>query len=240
MDLIRNSILKDEQNRNKRILVIGVGAIGSHLVAELVKLGFKNITVYDTGLVKEHNLTNQLYSKPTVGMPKVEALSKLISTRYEVDILTPMTLDFSMPYDVVFNCVDVASARREYREKVRSPLFIETAFDVYSSDLVITTDQRYRNMIPTVDGGSTSEVTSACGSRLSVSASITGFIGFTVWALINHLNGDLEADMLNKRLTFMSFNPIAVTELTEQHVEENIEWEVYDANVSSGTEQLPI
>lgn len=239
MDLVRNSILKDESHLQKDILVIGVGAIGSHLVAELVKLGFKDLTVYDIGEVKAHNLTNQLYSQPTVGMPKTEALEKIISTRYGVSINTPLALDMTKKYDVVFNCVDVAEARVQYREQVKADLFIETAFDVYSSDLIITKDPEDRKLIPTVNAN-TSEVTSACGSRLSVSASINGFIGFTTWALINYFNGDLDEDLIGKRVTFMSFNPVAVTVLTEQPVEEEIVWEVYgDVNVSTETGQCP-
>lgn len=57
------------------IHVVGVGALGSLVVANLVRLNLASkIIVYDDDIVEEKNLNNQVYLKQHIGLPKVEAL----------------------------------------------------------------------------------------------------------------------------------------------------------------------
>lgn len=215
MEYIRNEILRESSHKQLKIAVLGVGATGSHIVMELIKLGFTDISIVDTGLVKEHNITNQVYPLTLIGKNKAEALKIITHSRYESNL---QDYDEDRTYDIVFNCVDEYKSRQHFRDTAQwNRLFIETAFDVYSSDLFMMTSKPLLSSIPTGQGN-TSEVTSACGSRLSVSASIQGFIGFVIWGLINHLNNDLDVSQLNSRLTFMSFNPIASIPITEKSI----------------------
>ena len=54
--------------------VIGVGAIGSIVVEQLVRLGFEHIHIYDFDTVTDYNVTNQLYRTIDIGEKKTTAL----------------------------------------------------------------------------------------------------------------------------------------------------------------------
>lgn len=62
------------------IHVVGVGATGSRVVENLVRLNLASkIVVYDFDVVEEKNLNNQVYLRQHIGMPKVEALQDFCS-----------------------------------------------------------------------------------------------------------------------------------------------------------------
>lgn len=202
MDLTRNSLLDKPEELN--VLVIGVGATGSNFVEELVKLGITNINIVDPGEVKPHNLTNQAYTKTLVGLNKAEALNYMMTARYGVP-LNVLPVGFSMQelgmLDVVFNCVDIPDVRTQYRKDLSrevKAIYIETAFDVLTSDVFITTTDsqdihNIENMVGRQeDYGSEgrSEVTTACGAKMSVSASITQLIGTTIWKMVGLLTNN--------------------------------------------------
>lgn len=64
---------------DKRIMVIGLGTVGSPLVSQLSKFGFKNITVIDGDTIENNNLTAQLnYSKDDINRPKAEVIYERI------------------------------------------------------------------------------------------------------------------------------------------------------------------
>src|SRR5687767_7073671 len=73
-----------------KILVCGVGAIGSNLVANLVPdlKGEHEITVLDKDLVEERNVQagTQFYLPDQIGMPKVQALQYNIYKNFQREI----------------------------------------------------------------------------------------------------------------------------------------------------------
>lgn len=66
----------------KHLTVCGAGAIGSNLVDNLARQGFKSFRVIDFDRVESHNINNQIYSHQHVGSLKVNALYDII---YEVN-----------------------------------------------------------------------------------------------------------------------------------------------------------
>ena len=62
----------------ERCLIGGAGGIGSWLAFFLSKVGFK-ITLYDFDMVEDHNLGGQLFQQTDLGVPKVNAVSRIIS-----------------------------------------------------------------------------------------------------------------------------------------------------------------
>ncbi len=94
-------------------LVIGAGSLGTNVVRGLVQRGVRRIIVYDDDTVEELNLNRQYeYALvPSVGMPKVVALEKMVK-KYDPsvkfiaknEIFTPA---YSGPTpDLVFRCTD--------------------------------------------------------------------------------------------------------------------------------------
>lgn len=62
----------------KHLTVCGAGAIGSNLVDNLARQGFKSFRVIDFDRVDQHNINNQLYFKRDVGCLKVQSLESII------------------------------------------------------------------------------------------------------------------------------------------------------------------
>jgi hypothetical protein len=63
---------------DKKINIIGAGAIGSFTALSLAKMGFKDITVFDDDTIDVVNLNCQFFRHTDIGKPKVVALQELI------------------------------------------------------------------------------------------------------------------------------------------------------------------
>jgi molybdopterin/thiamine biosynthesis adenylyltransferase len=61
------------------VLMIGAGAIGSHVAFALVRKGTGKLDIYDDDTVELKNLTRQLFSKRDVGKNKARCLAKHLS-----------------------------------------------------------------------------------------------------------------------------------------------------------------
>ena len=63
--------------RNAKVAVLGVGGVGSHVVLDLVAIGFEDIRIVDFDRVALSNLNRQiLYGEPYLGRPKVEVAAE--------------------------------------------------------------------------------------------------------------------------------------------------------------------
>lgn len=71
-----------------KLTVCGAGAIGSNLVLNLSKQGFKDFLVVDFDRVEEHNIGTQTYGPRDVGRTKVSALRDIVFNASFVDIKT--------------------------------------------------------------------------------------------------------------------------------------------------------
>lgn len=58
----------------RQLFVCGAGAVGSNLVMNLARQGFKKITVVDMDRVEDHNRNTQIWTKRDIGAQKVVAL----------------------------------------------------------------------------------------------------------------------------------------------------------------------
>lgn len=82
----RHSGLLDSAARQRRINVIGAGAVGSYTVLGLAKMGFTNIHVWDDDTVDEENVGVQLYGPDNVGQAKTDALYCLVRNQTDIEI----------------------------------------------------------------------------------------------------------------------------------------------------------
>jgi molybdopterin/thiamine biosynthesis adenylyltransferase len=59
--------------RDAKVAVLGVGGIGSHVLIDLVAIGFEDIRIVDFDLIELSNFNRQiLYGEPFLGQPKVD------------------------------------------------------------------------------------------------------------------------------------------------------------------------
>ena len=106
-----------------RVLLFGVGGVGSYAAEALVRSGIGSLTVVDKDEVDESNINRQLIALgSTVGLPKTEAArSRLLDINPEAEIrvfrecFTPENggfVDFS-EYEYVIDAVDMVTAKIE-------------------------------------------------------------------------------------------------------------------------------
>ena len=63
---------------DKKVLLIGVGGVGSHVAAALCRAGIGQLEIVDFDVVDESNLGRQYYDVNDVGVVKVEAMMFLL------------------------------------------------------------------------------------------------------------------------------------------------------------------
>ena len=70
---------KIDDIKNKKILVIGIGGVGSYTVETLIRSGILNITIVDNDTIDISNLNRQLMTnKNNIGMYKVDVMKQRI------------------------------------------------------------------------------------------------------------------------------------------------------------------
>lgn len=80
MNNIKSFSVIDKDKIKGNIHVVGVGALGSRIVENLVRLNLASkIIVYDMDVVEEKNLNNQVYLRKHIGMSKVDAIKDFCS-----------------------------------------------------------------------------------------------------------------------------------------------------------------
>jgi len=100
-----------------RIVVIGVGALGSHLVA-LLRNVEAQLTVVDFDRVEQKNVLSQFHARPSVGKLKVQGLQGTMQFLFGVRVQTvphKLTSDNVQQIlgdaDLVVECLDNAPSR---------------------------------------------------------------------------------------------------------------------------------
>ena len=125
MDLSRTISLIGAENLSKiqkaRILLFGVGGVGSFIAEALIRSGIKSLTVVDGDKVNNSNLNRQLLAtEKTIGEIKVEALKERLNSINPNANITAINL-FYLPnvsdkidfdeYDYVIDAVDTVTAK---------------------------------------------------------------------------------------------------------------------------------
>lgn len=113
----------------KNIIVIGVGALGSHVVQFIRNLDI-NINIIDMDSVETKNVQSQFHSKPNVGKNKVLSLQQSmnflfgkrisINSNKLVESNAAQLLSSSQgKTDLIIDCLDNAAARQIVQNYVR-------------------------------------------------------------------------------------------------------------------------
>ena len=128
----RCKLLFGEQNfyklQNAKILILGVGGVGSYALDCLYRTGVQNITIVDYDVYDETNQNRQIGSE-AVGEYKVEALKKLypnINTiNQQMNMAWVEEFDFE-PYDLILDCADTTKVKIEIAKKCYKKLIMST------------------------------------------------------------------------------------------------------------------
>ena len=103
--------------RDARVILFGVGGVGSWCAEALVRSGIGHLTLVDSDCVEASNLNRQLMATvPSLGRPKVEVMrERLLSICPEADILALQRRyhageDFALDgYDAIIDAIDSLS-----------------------------------------------------------------------------------------------------------------------------------
>lgn len=127
-----------EKLQSKRVIVFGVGGVGSWCVESLVRSGIKRITIVDSDTVDVSNINRQLpATTETIGQSKVEVLKQhLLTINPEAEIM-PLQMRYNSETAVLFNfqgydyVIDAIDSLRDKAHLIRS--VCETDARLYSS-----------------------------------------------------------------------------------------------------------
>ena len=87
--LMKRVTEQDSENYKKRILIIGCGSIGGHVICELAKAGYEDLTIVDYEKLTEENIFRHVLGMEYVNRYKCEALNTYIQKNIpEVKITT--------------------------------------------------------------------------------------------------------------------------------------------------------
>lgn len=117
IDTLRHSAIYDPARyADKRVALIGVGTIGSHLALTLARMQVP-FTMYDHDTIEEHNLATQAYTRMDIGSYKVDAIKRECEKIGAEGVLAINEMfaggiDLS-PYALIVSCVDSIDARRD-------------------------------------------------------------------------------------------------------------------------------
>ena len=108
---------KIELLKEKRVLVCGVGGVGSFVVEGLCRSGLGHITLLDYDKVEPSNLNRQIMTdKSNIGLDKAEVLKKRVESISDckVDVINCFIDDsfkLDKKYDYVIDCIDTLTSK---------------------------------------------------------------------------------------------------------------------------------
>lgn len=182
---------------DRRVDIIGVGAIGSKVALSLAKLGVRNLHAWDFDTIEEHNIANQAYDIGQVGDLKARALYDIVEAATATRITAhPEAWEGQPLGEVVFATVDTMKARRELFEKLRlsynTKLVVDTRMGADSAQLLAydprktAERRRYENTL--FDDDDAHVEVSACGTAITVGPTGDIIVGYAAWLFINYVN----------------------------------------------------
>lgn len=112
-----------EALRTKRVIIFGVGGVGSYAAEALIRTGLTHLTIVDGDTVQPSNLNRQLpATRATIGMPKVDALqARLLEINPEAEIEAiaefyhePSAFSLQLSdFDYVIDAIDDVAAKTD-------------------------------------------------------------------------------------------------------------------------------
>jgi molybdopterin-synthase adenylyltransferase len=134
-----------------KVVLCGVGALGSHLADHLARQGFRSLKVIDRDRVEEHNVSTQLYGLNEVGGWKTEVLKNRIfrTTGIEIETINKEVIEknaesFLKKADLVVDLFDNSISRsivQNATRKLQVPCLHVGLFIDYAE---VIWDEQYR------------------------------------------------------------------------------------------------
>jgi len=113
--------------QNAKILILGVGGVGSYTLDCLYRSGVTNITIVDYDSYDTSNLNRQIGSDGNIGKNKVQTLASLypnitpINQKMDLDWVESFNFE---PYDIIIDACDTTKVKVEIAKKYYKKLIM--------------------------------------------------------------------------------------------------------------------
>lgn len=195
-----------ERIAQAKIVLCGVGAVGSNLADSLARQGYQNMKLIDADRVEQHNVGNQVYDLMDVGGLKVEILRNRLFRTCEIEAeIVSRRLDasnakkFLRGADLIVDAFDNSESRRVVQEFVRANELECVHIGLFEDYCEIIWDEDYR--VPDDVGGDVCEYPLA-RNLIALSVAIAG-------ELVTRFVVDREKQSLSATLGDFAIRPVS-------------------------------
>lgn len=110
--LIRHMHIFNPITHEHPVLLVGCGAVGSHIAMQLLSMGCENLTVVDFDQVEGHNLANQIFGWGDIGKEKTSALLDYSNFKLGPQIEPPFKIIRGRLPERLNDCPTASQAKR--------------------------------------------------------------------------------------------------------------------------------
>ncbi|MDK2886265.1 MAG: molybdopterin-synthase adenylyltransferase [Thermosipho sp. (in: thermotogales)] len=202
INLVKNIL--DKLNYS-RILVVGAGGLGTVVLENLVRLGFKNIIIYDYKEIDPPDLNRQiLYDSEDIGKIKVSiSKEKLLNINplCNIEVFNEQinkNTNFDQEIDLIFDCVDNIETKfilDEIAQKFKIPL-IHAAVEEFRGQITVIYPGKTKTLRDIFLGYTSRQCIQVLPPSVFIAASLQ------VSEAIKILSNDFENSLINKILFF--------------------------------------
>lgn len=192
-----------------KITVIGTGAIGRQVAIQLAAMGMQSIQLIDFDSVETGNLAAQGFLETDLGLPKVEAVSKLCKEINSSIILDATNGRFRRNMEignVVFCCVDSIDTRKFIFDSIKNKvdLFIDGRMSAEVMRLVLAFDNQSKEAYANTLFEATEAYTGSCTAKTTIYSSnvVAGMMvaQFAKWLRNMPLDKDVFVNLLTNEI----------------------------------------
>lgn len=118
-----------EEIQKSRVIIAGIGGIGSNVAFQLARMAPANITLYDDDVVERVNMAGQLYSSKDIGQNKVDAIASMISiytSAKQINAIASKFTDSTEAGDIMICGFDNMAARKTFYNSWKRHLSTKT------------------------------------------------------------------------------------------------------------------
>lgn len=118
-----------DEIQKSRVIIAGIGGIGSNVAFQLARMAPANITLYDDDVVERVNMAGQLYSTNDIGQRKVDAIASMISAytlARQVNAVSSKFTDSTEADDIMICGFDNMVARKTFYNSWKRHLSTKT------------------------------------------------------------------------------------------------------------------
>ena len=182
------------------VIIVGGGAIGSHVAKQLSQIGIRDMKVFDDDSIEEHNLPNQGFGLGDLYKNKALALKDRLELDYGVRLDAKperVTEDTPLNSRVVISAVDSMASRKAIWTAVKSGTDVEMFLDARMGAMyaeAFAVDMLNADSIEAYDGTLFDD---AEGYQAPCTEKATIFCAAGTAAVLSSLVGDFASSNLN-------------------------------------------